>query len=222
MRNVFKQPLIFSLALLINIILFLLIQQLVTNDVISLPKGEDLHWVDYIRLEQIENPAEEIKKSELPDKPPEPEQTSPLPDLAQPDIPKPPQLKVEIPAPGINVPLAIDGIPYLGDYLKSSPAAPAAPDLSEIDTDVIPSTRIEPVYPPRALRAGIEGIVTAEFTITTDGTVTDIRIVRSDPPEIFDNAVIQAIKKWKFAPEIVNGRAVEKRARQDIRFTLKK
>jgi protein TonB len=221
MRTVFKPPFIIGAAVLINLVLFILIQQLVTNEIVPLPRLEELRWVDYIRLEQHENPVEEAGKSTLPDEPPPPEQPPQLPELAAPDMPEQQQLNIEIPAPGIHVPLAIDGVPYAGDYLKSTPpVTPALP--TDIATDIIPDIRVEPVYPARALRAGIEGLVTAEFTITTDGSVKDIKIVKADPPEIFDQSVIQAIQKWKFSPQIENGQAVEKRARQDIRFTLKK
>ena len=40
--------------------------------------------------------------------------------------------------------------------------------------------------------------------------------------DIFDKSVLRAIAKWKFNPDMVDGQPVEKRARQDIKFTLKK
>ena len=82
--------------------------------------------------------------------------------------------------------------------------------------------RIPPTYPKRALRSGIEGVVTVEFTITIDGSVKDAEIIEAVPPNIFDKSVLRAISKWKFNPDMVDGKPVEKRARQDIKFTLKK
>ena len=96
------------------------------------------------------------------------------------------------------------------------------PGKPNIDSNVVPSLRIPPTYPKRALRSGIEGIVTVEFTITTDGSVKDAEIIEAKPPNIFDKAVLRAIKKWKFNPDMVDGQPIEKRARQDIKFTLKK
>ena len=98
---------------------------------------------------------------------------------------------------------------------------PVEPQEPTIETDVIPTYRSKPKYPPRALRAGIKGVVTVEFTITTKGTVTDPVIIKSDPPKIFDKAVLRAIKRWKFKPKIVNGKPVTRRARQDIKFNFK-
>ncbi len=61
-----------------------------------------------------------------------------------------------------------------------------------------------------------------EFTIAFDGSVKDPHIIKSNPPKIFDRSVLKAIKKWKFNPDIVDGKAIEKRARQDIHFKLQK
>jgi periplasmic protein TonB len=221
MSNIVKQPLIISLSIFINALLFLLIHQLVSNEIISLPQFKDLNWLDYIRLEQ-QIVREDKTEKFLPDEPPPPEKTPEPPELAQPDIPKPQQINIDMPTPNIDVPLGVSGTPYLGDFLKTPPpdTKPGPPAL-DIAVNLVPTTRVEPIYPPRALRSGIEGNVTAEFTIATDGSVKDVEIIRADPPNIFDRAVIAAIKKWQFTPEIIDGVAVEKRARQDIKFTLK-
>ena len=96
------------------------------------------------------------------------------------------------------------------------------PAKPKFDANVVPTLRIPPVYPPRALRSGIEGIITVEFIIATDGSVKDAVIVKAKPPKIFDRAVLKAITKWKFNPDIVDGQAVEKRARQDVKFKLQR
>ncbi len=104
---------------------------------------------------------------------------------------------------------------------ETTDTGPVEPQEPEIETDVVPTYRSKPRYPPRALRAGIEGVVTVEFTITPKGTVTDPVIIKANPPKIFDKAVLRSIKRWKFKPKIVNGKPVSRRARQDIRFNLK-
>ncbi|MDQ3776589.1 MAG: energy transducer TonB, partial [Pseudomonadota bacterium] len=95
-------------------------------------------------------------------------------------------------------------------------------DDLEIEENVVPLYRTHPLYPPRALRAGLNGVVLVEFVITPQGLVFSATVVRADPPEIFDNAVLAAVKKWKFKPKIVGGRAVPRRARQEVRFSLPK
>lgn len=220
MQRAIKSPLIISVSVFINALLFLLIHQLVTNEIVALPRIESINWLDFVQLEQQKEVQEE-KKQQI-DEPPPPEETPPMPKIAQPDVPKPKPVSPDLPMPNINVPLAVDGVPYVGDYLKSTPSAIPSSSSGGIATNVVPTTRIEPVYPPRALRAGIEGMVTVEFTITTDGSVANIEVIKGEPPGVFDRAVVQAVSRWKFAPEIINGQPVEKRARQDIKFTLRK
>ena len=177
--------------------------------------------VEFIRIQQQPvSPEDKLRKTQ-PDEPPPPEEPPPLQQLPQPDLLKPAQVSMDLPVPDINLPSSVTGIPYLGDFQKTLTQRPAvAPELPVIDTNVVPTVRIPPVYPPRALRMGIEGIVTVEFTIATDGSVKDPQIIKADPPDIFDRAVLQAIQKWKFTPDIIDGKPVEKRARQDVRFEL--
>jgi periplasmic protein TonB len=219
MSIIIKQPLIISLSIFINALLFLLIHQLVSNEIVSIQQFKDLNWLDFIKLEQ-QTVREDKTRKIIPDEPLPPEKTPELPKSIRPEIPKPERIDINVPTPAIDVPLGVTGIPYLGDYLKSIPEHTAP--ITDIATNLVPTRKIEPVYPPRALRAGIEGNVIAEFTINTDGSVKDVEIVNADPPDIFDRSVITAIKKWRFVPEYAGGKAIEKRARQEIKFTLQK
>ena len=57
-----------------------------------------------------------------------------------------------------------------------------------------------PKYPPQAYRDGTSGEVQVEFTVGTDGSVTSARVVRADPPRVFDREALNAVKRWKFQP----------------------
>lgn len=218
----FRLPLIIVIAVVLNLLLFYMIHQMVTSDQTGLTAYEELNFVDFVRL-QREEPEPERPPDEPPEELPPEEREEPPPEIPQPEVPQPEQMQVDMPTPNIDIPLGIDGMPYLGDFMRAPPPAPSpAPTAPEIALDVEPTVRIQPQYPPRALRAGIEGSVTVEFTIGTDGSVKDPEIVKSDPPRIFDDAVLRAIRRWKFEPDIVDGVAVEKRARQVIRFTLQR
>lgn len=74
-------------------------------------------------------------------------------------------------------------------------AKPAATsnDLRAIST---PS----PGYPRDAYRDRASGEVQVEFTVGTDGSVTSARIVRANPPRVFDRATLDAVNRWKFEP----------------------
>ena len=72
-------------------------------------------------------------------------------------------------------------------------AAPAAPVLRPLSTPA-------PSYPTEALRAAQSGEVQVEFTVAPDGSVSDARVVRADPPRIFDRAAVAAVRRWRFEP----------------------
>lgn len=226
MTVVIKKPLIITSACVINLLLFLLVYLMVTKTPQFISGLEDLNLINFIRLEQPPVPPEQQPDRIKPEEPPPPEKIPPVPKLAA-KPPPPAQIKMDLPVPDIRLPSSIQGVPYTGDYLKSPSAQPGAGNgdalsLPDIITDIIPTVRIEPQYPSRALRAGIEGTVTVEFTIAVDGSVKDIEIISADPPKVFDSEVLKALKRWKFPPQTVAGKTVEKRARQDIRFTLRK
>ena len=58
------------------------------------------------------------------------------------------------------------------------------------------------------------------FTVTTDGSVTDVEIRNSEPGETFANAAIKAVEKWEFEPVVENGAVVAKRAGVRMMFAL--
>jgi protein TonB len=113
--------------------------------------------------------------------------------------------------PNINIGVASGSGPYLGNWSAGDPAA---------EGDVIPIVRIEPQFPREAAINGIEGWVEIEFTIEPDGTVSDPKVLNSQPRRVFDRNAIRAIYKWKFKPRIVDGKPVARRATQRLDFTL--
>lgn len=89
------------------------------------------------------------------------------------------------------------------------------------DRDVIPLVRIAPDYPPRALSRQIEGWVQVQFTITATGMVRDPIVVNAEPKNIFDEAALKAILRWRYNPKVEGGVAVERVGVQTIiRFQL--
>ena len=60
-----------------------------------------------------------------------------------------------------------------------------------------------------------------QFTITTTGTVKDPMVVDADPKNIFDDAALKSIARWKYNPKVEDGAAVERVGVQTIiRFQL--
>ena len=79
-----------------------------------------------------------------------------------------------------------------------------------IDRDPLAVVRVDPDYPPRALRDEIEGWVEVQFSVTATGAVKDVVIVDSHPRNIFDEAVIEAVGRWRYNPKVDAGVAVER------------
>jgi protein TonB len=77
-----------------------------------------------------------------------------------------------------------------------------------------------PKYPRVAQRRNLSGWVSIEFTVAVDGSVRDVEALEAEPAEIFDNAAIRAVERWKFEPIFENGVAVEKRAGVRMMFAL--
>lgn len=89
------------------------------------------------------------------------------------------------------------------------------------DRDVVPLVRVPPEYPQRALARGLEGWVRVQFTITTVGTVKDAIVVEAEPKNIFDDAALKSIARWKYNPKVEDGVAIERVGVQTIiRFQL--
>ncbi len=79
---------------------------------------------------------------------------------------------------------------------------------------------VAPKYPRAAQRRNLSGWVDVVFTVTTDGTVKDIAIPKSEPGETFVNAATKAVEKWQFEPVVENGTVVERRVGVRMLFAL--
>lgn len=89
------------------------------------------------------------------------------------------------------------------------------------DRDAAPLVRINPTYPIRAAQRGIEGWVQVQFTITGTGSVIDVTVVDSSPPNVFDEAAVEAVSRWRYNPEVEGAVAVDRVGVQTLlRFDL--
>ncbi|MBO9718022.1 MAG: energy transducer TonB [Pseudoxanthomonas sp.] len=81
-----------------------------------------------------------------------------------------------------------------------SQAAPAAAQAAPAQRSLRPIAMPAPRYPPDALRAGTSGEVLVEFTVGTNGSVTDARVLRANPARTFDREALNAVRRWRFEP----------------------
>jgi protein TonB len=78
------------------------------------------------------------------------------------------------------------------------------------------------VYPPIALRSGIEGRVILDLFIDRNGVVQQVRILQENPPDRgFGEAAIKAFLGRKGTPAMANGSAVSMRYRYPLTFRIR-
>jgi protein TonB len=100
--------------------------------------------------------------------------------------------------------------------IKTQPQA-VRPGFQGVRTPV-KTHNVDPVYPPIAQSARIQGIVIIEATISEQGRVVNARILRSVP--LLDQAAVDAVRQWEFTPTQLNGVPVPVIMTVTVNFTL--
>ncbi len=86
---------------------------------------------------------------------------------------------------------------------------------------LVPGTRALPEYPDLARRAGLQGTVILLVVVEKDGTVGEIEVVKSpDQRWGFDLTAIDAVKRWRYQPALMNGVPVAAYIQVMVEFTL--
>lgn len=76
--------------------------------------------------------------------------------------------------------------------------------------DFLPVYFVRPNYPRKAQQRGVEGYVIIKLTVTKQGGVRDPIIIDERPEKMgFGKAALEAAKKLKYAPMIIDGEAVD-------------
>jgi TonB family protein len=72
--------------------------------------------------------------------------------------------------------------------------------------------RVNPQYPPEALKAGVSGKVVIEATTGKEGDVTDAVVIDGHP--LLNPAALDALRQWKYEPYIIKG------VKKPVKFTV--
>lgn len=213
-----------SAALVINVALFWLMQQMVIGRQVSLNTPPSAEMIDFIRgADQSE--TVQPRRQRTPPPPPEKPEPMPQDSKIKPLAESQPQpmpipmsaLKLADMSPSID----IDG-PYLGPVLseQDSQGLSTGGMALVMGRDMVAVHRRLPRYPIGLKRRKIEGYVAVEFTVNEKGWVEDPVIRESEPQGAFDRAVLRAIKKWKFQPRRQDGKIIAVRVYQRVVFSL--
>jgi periplasmic protein TonB len=143
----------------------------------------------------------------------------PIPDPT-PDEPEPIRLPEEI-EPDVNLPETdiLFDIPE-GPPPAPEPAEPTGPIM--VGGDVKPPEKIvapPPVYTEIARKARVQGVVIVQATIDKQGNVTNVKVLKGLPMGL-DNAAVDAVRKWKFKPSVLNGKPVAVYYNLTVNFQL--
>ncbi len=81
-------------------------------------------------------------------------------------------------------------------------------------------SRPEMDYPSSARAKNQQGFVIFKILVGLQGQLQQIKIVRSEPPGVFDETILQAVKAWKFQPGLLDGKVSELWLTQKVRFQI--
>lgn len=106
-----------------------------------------------------------------------------------------------------------------------TPAIPAAPEVAsaaagKADSPALLRENPPPTYPRASVRNGERGTVLCRLSIAADGTVEDVRVLRTSGHPRLDRAAVEALSRWRFQPATVAGRAVPSFLDHPVTFRL--
>lgn len=78
--------------------------------------------------------------------------------------------------------------------------------------------KVDPVYPPIAKAAHVQGIVVLHAHISKTGTIEDLQVISGAP--MLTPSAIDAVRQWKYKPYTVNGDPTEVETTININFAL--
>jgi TonB family protein len=83
-------------------------------------------------------------------------------------------------------------------------------DAAAYDVDAVAGYRREPNYPLGAAQADLDGIVLVQFAVTEEGRTDAAEIIAAAPTGVFDDAVLRAMRSWRYEPAMIDGQPVRR------------
>ena len=200
----------FGISILINLLLFALLPLFGERD----GGKSDLETIIPVNLVNLRRPKPPPPPEEK--EPPEKKPPEFIPKvMMQHTIPKR-KLKLKMPE------LSFEINPKLSGGMPVAPPPPTSTfyQIGEVDQVPLPIFKMKPVYPYRARRLNLTGKVDVKFLVDENGQVSHIRILKSNPPGIFDESVLKTLPSWRFSPAKLRGEAVSCWVITTIQFEL--
>jgi TonB family protein len=113
-------------------------------------------------------------------------------------------------------------IAALESDLKAAQAASQAA-ASYVAENTLTRTRyVAPDFPDAARARGIDGWVDLQFLVGADGVVSEVTVVGAQPAGLFEEAALDAVRRWRYQPVTRGGQNVAQHARVRVRFTVQR
>lgn len=199
--------LVTPLGLLVCVLMFWLMQWMITPSTEIAKREDGIAMVDFIR--SLKDSASDTKQRNL--KEPKKPKTPPMPQA--PKVQQTAAQNMNLNMPDIKPDFSGFKGKGLGNMLSGYGFG---------DSDVIALVQPKPRYPSQALSRKIEGWVMVKFNITKEGTVDSVEVVDSNPKGVFEREAVRAAWRYKFKPKLVDGKPVEQVATLPFEFTLEK
>jgi protein TonB len=100
------------------------------------------------------------------------------------------------------------GVPggVVGGVVGGLPDAPPPPQAVRVGGQIKEPKKLKsipPSYPDIAKQARVQGVVILECTISPQGKVANVNVLRGIP--LLDQAAIEAVRQWEYTPTLLNG-----------------
>jgi protein TonB len=89
----------------------------------------------------------------------------------------------------------------------------------ELDVYPAPAASLQLRYPLKAAAARVTGHVLLSIAVEATGTVTDVKVLDSEPSGYFDEGAVQTMLATQFTPALKNGRPVRSRVAVQIVYS---
>jgi protein TonB len=144
-------------------------------------------------------------------------------------IPPAPSIPITIDDPGPIGPLVFTGDPGgmgspdnpfngRGTHPDVRQAPPATQHVSSGVMQGMLIDKVIPTYPAVARVTRSSGTVVLQATISRGGTIENLRVVSG--PALLRQAALDAVKRWRYRPYMLNGQPVEVETSVEVNFTL--
>lgn len=107
-----------------------------------------------------------------------------------------------------------DGIPIV---IPARPAAIKPLRVSDLGEGSL-LHRVQPIYPPLARQARVQGAVELRAIISKAGTIENLVAVRGHP--MLSAAAIEAVRQWRYRPYLLNRESIEVETEITVNFEL--